>query len=589
MTWTPAVVRLVTLIVPVSVIAAMQAFGRGLPVTGDEPEYVYYAYSFFVRHDFAMPVATFFAAFPRLAGIPPENLQGHGHPVLLSILGSPFVGYLGIPGARLFSVGCGLVGFVAIRRLIAGFAGINIATLVSLFIFVTFPVLAYLHLFYTDMTIMAVVAWAWLLIQSSRSASLLIATALAVTLPFLHIRMSLVAAWLVLLVVASALRKTARGRVRLIAGVACIAAAALAGFVWHQYVLFGSLIGGASTPEPVSFVGYFARLALQALDFRHGLITYNPAMILAFAGLVIGVVSRSRLAIEGSGLILIYSVCFVFGAASESFPARFWVPGMPALAVGLGLWLRHARSVSAYLSGGLLGAMSLLNLAVYLRDPVAFLGNRQASLTYDNLFDVFPYLDLAGLFPWDGFNYAAHGVEPHPEISLPILAGASAVAVLLVAAFVLEAVMRRGRRLVALLPPIVLLVPFWYALMRPVPASAVQVVRSGGDNQQPGTILIRFCKPIDAALIRFFGQPRALMRPPSYPNELLVEGSSDGINFHVVERYPMSPVIVLPREPLQAIRLSAITTPQNHGWTDDRVSVLMKGGLPKCGASSVQP
>jgi hypothetical protein len=318
------------------------------------------------------------------------------------------------------------VGFLAVRKLVMSITDRGTAAAISLFTFVTFPVVAYLHVFYADIAILAVIAWAWLLIQSGRPTGLVAASAFAVTLPFLHVRMSLVAAWLVLLTMSSVLRGATRGRERaiLVSGIACIPIAAFAGFIWHQEMMFHSLVGGSSTPIPITFMGYFQRLALQAVDFRHGLITYNPAMILAFPGLLVGITYRSRIAIEASGLLLLYSASFVWGLASESYPARFWVPAAPALAVGFGLWLSRAHSMSAYLAGAVLGIFSLLNLFIHILDQTAFLNNRQASLSYDGMFEVFPYLDLAGLFPWDAFNYADHLIKPHPELSFPILASA---------------------------------------------------------------------------------------------------------------------------------------------------------------------
>ena len=585
-----AFVRWASLPIAVLVISLIQFVAWRLPVTGDEPEYIYYAYSFFIRQDFSMPIPTFYAAFPQLASIPPKNLQIYSHPVLFSILGSPFVGLFGIAGARFFSFCCGLVGFIAVRKLVMRITARDTATAISLFTFVTFPVVAYLHVFYTDIAILAVIAWAWLLIESGRPTGLLAASGLAVTLPFLHVRMSLVAAWLVLLTMCSVLRVATRRRERAVlgSGIALIAIAAFGVFIWHQEVMFHKLVGGSTTPIPVTLMGYFQRLALQALDFRHGLITYNPAMILAFAGLLVGITYRSRIAIEAFGLLLVYSASFVWGLASESYPARFWVPAAPALAVGFGLWLSRSHSVSAYLAGTLLGTLSLLNLIIHILDQTAFLNNRQASLSYDSMFEVFPYLNLAGLFPWDAFNYTDHSVKPHPELSFPIMTSASIVAVLLIAAFALEATNRSKRRLVALLPPVILLVPFWYGIMRTVPSSAMQVVRTEDDDRHLRSILMTFCQPIDATLIRFFGSPRALMVPPTYPDELFIEGSRDGRDFQIAEAYPTSPVIVLPSGPFRSIRISAFTSLQGHNWTNDRVSVLMKGSLPTCGASGMQ-
>ena len=114
------------------------------------------------------------------------------------------------------------------------------------------------------------------------------------------------------------------------------------------------------------------------------------------------------------------------------------------------------------------------------------------------------------------------------------------------------------------------------------------IVRTEDDDRHLRSILMTFCQPIDATLIRFFGSPRALMVPPTYPDELFIEGSRDGRDFQIAEAYPTSPVIVLPSGPFRSIRISAFTSLQGHNWTNDRVSVLMKGSLPTCGASGMQ-
>jgi hypothetical protein len=116
----------------------------------------------------------------------------------------------------------------------------------------------------------------------------------------------------------------------------------------------------------------------------------------------------------------------------------------------------------------------------------------------------------------------------------------------------------------------------------------MQIVRAEDGKTHVGSIVMTFCQPLDTTLIRIFGNPRALMVPPIYPREFLIEGSRDGRDFQVAEAYPTSPVIVLPSGPFRSIRISAPVTLQDHGWMNDRVSVLAKGSMPTCGTNGTQ-
>lgn len=577
----PAAPERTALIAAVVVIAVVQLLARHMPAAGDEPEYIYYAYSLLRHHDLSMPLAQFGRAFPDFATIPPVAFRQYGHPVLVPLLASPLVGLLGTAGGRLFNEVVGLFGFVAVARMLAPIAGPTRSVLVALFVFTTFPVLAYLQVFYMEAAMMAVAAWSWLLGYSQRLRGLFLSASLAALLPFVHVRAAPIAAVLFALAVLGVPRivRTPAGRVRGLAGMIGIAAVAGLVFLWHQHVLYGALVGGATATFRPSLTGYMPRLAVQLLSFRHGLLAVNPAMLTALAGLAVGLVRRSRPAIEAGLILVVYSMVFVWGTASESYPARFWVPVMPALAVGLATWMMAARSRAALAAGAVLAVLTLLNVAMFLTHQGAFLSNRTASITYDNMFRWFRVVDLASLFPWDSFDYAPRRVEPHLELDRLLLVSSGAASLLIVACFAIEATARRARRWMALLPAWALLVPLHGAVMRRLPSHAVLVVRTTDDRTHQDSILLTFCRPFDVRLLRYLGRPRELMGPPLYPAEFNIEAARDGGPLETLRAVPTSPVIAIPPGRYSAIRIWAPVGPGGPGWIAAPIEVLTAGLL----------
>ena len=262
--------------------------------------------------------------------------------------------------------------------------GAGVALFATGFVIFSFPAFPYTHLFYTEMMMMLVVA-SWALGRTGKRNYVLLAVLCALLLPFVHVRSALLSPVLVLFAVVPLWqRRDWRG---------LMAATGLCGaggglFLLHQYLLFGKLVAGASMTFPPSLGGAFPRLAVQLVEFRHGLFMVNPGCIPAIAGLVFGLRRRSSLAAQASIILLVYVPTMIWGTASESYPARFWTPVMPVMAVGMGFWLTCARGIPARVAGAIVILFAFVNTLILLRWNDNFIENRFCNLTDDFKFSI---------------------------------------------------------------------------------------------------------------------------------------------------------------------------------------------------------
>ena len=78
------------LVVLLSVLFLLQFGLRQMPITGDEPGYMYTSLSVATAGDFSLPMAQFAQAMPRFADLVRDGFTPiAGHPVLMSVLGAP--------------------------------------------------------------------------------------------------------------------------------------------------------------------------------------------------------------------------------------------------------------------------------------------------------------------------------------------------------------------------------------------------------------------------------------------------------------------------------------------------------------------
>lgn len=543
---------------------------RHMMITGDEPGYIYKSLSFLDTGGFSMPLARFGAEMPQFQWIVASgSYLGQGHPVFMSLLGAPLLGLFGIAGLRALSTLCGLIMLAALALMLRPRFGPAAALFAAGFSAFTLPVLAYTHLFYTEMMMAMLLAASWALGRAEGRVCALAAVACALLLPFVHIRAAPLAPVLAAFAVFPLWRRGDRRGVALALGL-CALGAAL--FVLQQELLFGRLVAGAEATFPFTLSSAFARLSVQLTEFRHGLFTVNPACILALAGLALGLCRREGLAGQAALLLAVYVPPMVFGTASESWPARFWVVMMPALGVGLAYWLLAARGLPARASGALLLLFAFVNSLILLRHNDAPLLNRTGDLTGDSLFPLHNRFDIAGLLPWDPYDFEVQGMDPAPGLDAHLLHRAMFFCAVLLAAFIVNGL--TGRRWTGWLPVAALVPLFAAAAMRPVPPGLVTVSRA------KDIVALHFACPAPVRLIRLMAPDRAHMFPPEYPAGLEVTALPAAGGPARIWHAPMAPVVAISAGTYRSVRLSAAGPAAGGIWLQEDFVPLTAGLSP---------
>jgi hypothetical protein len=316
----------------------------GLRVSGDEPHYLLMAQSLWNEQDLDLrdnlerrdyleytpgPVAPHYGS-PRRDGRPfPAHSPG------LPLLLAPFYAIGGRRACALLLALCGalLAGQVRLvaERLGADAASARLAWAASL----GPPVFFYGFHVYTELPAALAIAVAVRLLTPRAPFSSALGAALAIAcLPWLHLKLLLVAAALAAL-------GFARLRGRPLRGFGVVLAAAGAAFLcWYHYV-FGrpspfAIYGGM--PPEFSEGSPARALAGLLLDRSFGLLPFAPVWVLALAGCV-------RLARTGDGRVLLAVLGCLVGPAvfwrmwwgGQCPPARFLVPGTVVLGTAAAL------------------------------------------------------------------------------------------------------------------------------------------------------------------------------------------------------------------------------------------------------------
>ena len=386
-------------------------FGNRLFLTGDEQRYLLYAVSF-VRHGtLTMSLAewnqvTLRAAHARATSLP----VGAGgvvvmNGVYLPVILSPVAGLFSLMGVRAATLVAGIAGLAVLHRLLRLVAG-PMASLAALFIVAfSMPLLPYLHLFYMETFLFALVCWAWQRLQTTGRAASgdVLTAAILIAIPIVHMRGSVVAA----LLFAGLLVQILGRRLWLRAGLLlAIAAATGIGFAGLNLAIYGAVTGPVNTARPPMPWDWFPVLSMQLFNVRHGLFAYAPIWTVGYAGLVCGALrldgtgqDPSRVLRQALVLGVVAAVTGVGVNPGECWPARFWVLSTPMLAVGLAYWLHRMRGVFPTLClVGLLG-VTAANTMLFVKRPNDFLENRQSSTTYTALFDRFGHVEANLVLP----------------------------------------------------------------------------------------------------------------------------------------------------------------------------------------------
>ena len=372
-------------------------------MTGDEPRYAAGGLGIYA-HVALDPSAATWDAFVAKSGLParayPYTAISRTRAPALGpsiVFGLP-LRVFGLGAARWlnFVIGAGglLVVFALLRRRFSSGKSASLATVTFVLAAVAFaiPYVEYARLLYPEILLFTTTSIAFYALVTQKRMALVIAAGL---LPLEHVRGLPLSLAFALLALSDALRGYGSQRSIVRPGLTYIAL--LGAWALLDIRVYGSVTGAAFSTHQPAFATFLPRLGTQLFDVRHGLLVYAPIYLLAFAGLVAGSIGRDSACVRAGLLVFVYVLTFVWSSAAESWSARFWVPALPMLAIGLAYWLTFARSLIARGVLALLAAMTLINTIVYCLHPMWFVQNRTSSQSYDAL-GAFTHIPLGSIF-----------------------------------------------------------------------------------------------------------------------------------------------------------------------------------------------
>ena len=375
-------------------------------LTGDESRYLLYATAVIRHGRFVMAAGEWNRLAFSAARVIPQGLPTGGkgtvlmNGVYLPALLSPVAGLFSLAGLRFASLTAGAAGLFFLLRLAGRVAAPRTALAVVGLTALSIPLLPYLHLFYMESFVFALVCWGWDRLQRTGRgvAGDLLTAAILMLVPFVHMRGSVVAACLFLALLQQTRRRGLHGRAMLL----LLLGLGVGGlFVALNLAIYGAVTGPVNTARPPTPTQWFAVLSMQLFNVHHGLFAYAPVWALGFAGLWAGAFGRTADSppVVRQALVLgtVAALTAVGSNPGECWPARFWVLSMPMLAIGLCVWVSRVRGPAALACLAILAGATLLNSALFAARPNLFLENRQNSMTYDALHWRFGGLD-PGLF-----------------------------------------------------------------------------------------------------------------------------------------------------------------------------------------------
>lgn len=374
------------------VVACSLLFGPWQTMTGDETRYLMYSVSILKYGRFVMTLPEWQATVLSATGAHATALPtGDSHTVLwngvyLPALLSPVAATLSLAGLRAFTLLTGLFGLFCLYRLCVRISKPSVALLTIAIAALTIPLLPYLHLFYMETYLFALVCCAWERLQTNdRTLSGDLLTALIlIAIPFVHLRGSVVAAALYTLLF---WQVYSRGLTRRCAALALLAVIAFGILVAMNVGIYGAIAGPVNQARPPLPWHWFPVIAMQLFSVHHGLFAYAPVWAIGYAGLCVGTLRGWTIPRQGFVLAALAAVTSVGAYPGECWPARFWVLAIPMLAVGFCTWWVSTRHVALKLIPLALTGFTLLNTYLFYQAPNAFIFNRQATTSYQNLFD----------------------------------------------------------------------------------------------------------------------------------------------------------------------------------------------------------
>ena len=411
-------------IAAVGIVGLTGGLSERLSYTGDEPRYLLYALSFRIEGRAVMGESSYekirnektpgveLLAHP-LKEIQPGSTPSHS--ILISWLLSPLVTALSLAQLRLVSLLAGLVGLCFLVKLILAQELSLVAALGCLMPAALFlPILPYYFLVLPEAYLILLVCVSfWNLLGNNTErlrdfAPSIICSCLA---PFVHLRgLPLSIAVSVCLVLKLGWWRKPGISPMTVVRITVIYLAAAAAAILYNWLVYRSILGSVNTARPT----FSLESVAAAVFYPHfGLLPYAPIFLLSIVGLIEGLWQRRDWSIP-AGLFLVTMVAMTLGEnPGESYPARYWVLGIPVLAICLlgffqGRMLKPGKAVLY----ALLGIVSLANTLLFVIEPSLYQGARSGPLPYDYLFDKLGWVHLGfwlGLFKDTDYIFRAAG------------------------------------------------------------------------------------------------------------------------------------------------------------------------------------
>jgi hypothetical protein len=384
-------------------IATLLYFAPGQSMTGDEPRYLEYAVSFWKHGRYQMEFPEWQHLKLEATGESDTQPIGEvsgipGNGVYFSTVLSPIGGLFSLMGLRLATLAVGIIGLFCLYRLCVRVSSQNAALFATWVAALTIPLLPYLHVFYMETYLFALLCCVWERLQTTgRGFKGDLTTAfLLLFMPFIHMRASVIAAILFAILLWQLYRQGLRRRV---VGFGVLAILALTVLIALNLRIYGAITGPVNHARPPWPWEWYGVVSMQLFTARHGLLAYAPIWLFGFSGLVVGAIRGPAVARQGALLAFVAAVTAVGPNAGECWPARFWVQSIPMLAVGLAIWWNVARLLSLRAITVALLAFTLINTVIFLSDPNRFLENRQISVTYQDLFEYLGHVHFGMILP----------------------------------------------------------------------------------------------------------------------------------------------------------------------------------------------
>jgi hypothetical protein len=506
-------------------LAGIHLIAGRLPCTGDESRYAFQGVGLYSNGTFD-PEPTVWKRFAATSGcgsggVLPSDQPGRPlQTISPSLVFGAALRLGGLEAARWLNYIVGCIGLALLYLMLksqfpnrtGGTSWAGIVTVAA--IAVSIPFVEYLQLIYPEILLFTIVTAAlYALPVRNRSVAL----AAIVVLPFVHVR----ALPLALAFFAVMLFQMARERLPIAIWLRTCAlyVAGLGIFAATQYWLYGSLTGSAFSAYSPSVTTVFERIGMQFYDVRHGAVAYAPLLLVGLAGLVLGAMRRERLCVYSLVLFATYFATFMSSTAQESWTARFWVAGLPFLAVGLCYWLYLAKRWWEWLPAVPLAALNLGNTITYALNPLWYLESRQASIPYAALF-LWAHVKLGLFLPVDG---DPGGIAPYTQPIGALLIYTALLIGLLVVCRVSR--VARTSAIVCTLTCAVVIIPFALGLARSLPANAYTITIHPSQHE----FIVRVTggdRRVDA--VQFDDQIPAYWTAPPYPKNFLIRCSAGG-------------------------------------------------------------